>query len=80
MKSIIKNEKGDSSNINNYRSIALVTALSKIFELCIFNILNELLDTKCFICKNTHIIRMLVITNILIVCAFLQIKHLLLIN
>ena len=35
---IIKNKAGDSSNINNYRPIALVTAVSKIFELCIINI------------------------------------------
>ena len=29
-----------------YRQIAFVTAISKIFELCIINILNELLDTS----------------------------------
>ena len=33
---IIKNKIGDISNKNNYRPIALVTAASKIFELCLF--------------------------------------------
>ena len=33
--SIIKNKTGDTSDKNNYRPIALVTAASKIFELCL---------------------------------------------
>ena len=32
---IIKNKTGDTSDKNNYRPIALVTAASKIFELCL---------------------------------------------
>ena len=32
---ILKNRQGDTSDKNNYRSIAIVIALSKIFELCI---------------------------------------------
>ena len=32
---ILKNRQGDTSDKNNYRSIAIVMALSKIFELCI---------------------------------------------
>ena len=40
---IIKNKTGD---INKYRPIALVTVISKIFELSIINILNKLLDTS----------------------------------
>ena len=33
--SILKNRQGDNSDKNNYRPIAIVIALSKIFELCI---------------------------------------------
>ena len=43
---IIKNITSDSSNINNYRLIALVTAISKIFELRFINILNKLFGTS----------------------------------
>ena len=32
---IIKNKTGDTSNKNNYRPIALVTATSKLFEICL---------------------------------------------
>ena len=32
---ILKNRQGDTSDKNNYRPIAIVMALSKIFELCI---------------------------------------------
>ena len=32
---IIKSETGDSNDNNNYRPIALVTAMSKIFVFCI---------------------------------------------
>ena len=32
---ILKNRQGDTSDKNNYRSIAIVMALSTIFELCI---------------------------------------------
>ena len=36
---IIKNKTGDTSDKNNYRPIALVTAASKLFEICILEIL-----------------------------------------
>ena len=41
----IKNKTGDTSDENNYRPIALVTAASKIFELCLFVILENYLFT-----------------------------------
>ena len=34
---ILKNRQGDTSDKNNYRPIAIVMALSKIFELCIMS-------------------------------------------
>ena len=42
---IIKNKTGDTSDKNNYRPIALVTAASKIFELCLSIILEDYLVT-----------------------------------
>ena len=42
---IIKNKIGDSSHKNNYRPIALVTAYSKIFEICLLEMLEEYLQT-----------------------------------
>ena len=42
---IIKNNTGDTSDKNNYRPIALVTAASKIFELCLSIILEDYLVT-----------------------------------
>ena len=42
---IIKNKTGDTSDKNNYRPIALVTAASKIFELCLSVILEDYLFT-----------------------------------
>ena len=42
---IIKNKTGDTSDKNNYRPIALVTAVSKIFELCLSIILEDYLVT-----------------------------------
>ena len=42
---IIKNKTGDTSDKNNYRPIALVTAASKIFEICILEILEMYLIT-----------------------------------
>ena len=44
--SIIKNKTGDTSNKNNYRPIALVTAASQIFELCLSIILENYLVTQ----------------------------------
>ena len=40
---IIKNKKGDTSDKNNHRPIALVTAASKLFEICILEILETYL-------------------------------------
>ena len=42
---IIKNKTGDTSDKNNYRPIALVTAASKLFEICILEILETYLLT-----------------------------------
>ena len=42
---IIKNKTGDTSDKNNYRPIALVTAASNIFELCLSVILEDYLFT-----------------------------------
>ena len=42
---IIKNKTGDTSDKNNYRPIALVTAAPKIFELCLSVILEDYLFT-----------------------------------
>ena len=42
---IIINKNGDTSDENNYRPIALVTAASKIFELCFSVILEDYLFT-----------------------------------
>ena len=36
---IFKNKLGDTSDKNNYRPIALVTAASKLFEVCILDVL-----------------------------------------
>ena len=42
---IIKSKTGDSSDKNSYRQIALVTAASKLFEICILEILEMYLLT-----------------------------------
>ena len=42
---IIKIKTGDSSDKNNYRPIALVTACSKIFEICLLEMLEQYLHT-----------------------------------
>ena len=42
---IIKCKTGNSSDKNNYLPIALVTACSKIFELCLLEIIEVYLDT-----------------------------------
>ena len=43
---ILKNRQGDTSDKNNYRPIAIVTAISKIFELCLRNLIESHLITK----------------------------------
>ena len=45
---ILKNKSGDTGVENNYRPIALVTACSKIFELCILSIIEN------HICTHDH--------------------------
>ena len=42
---IIKNKTGDTSDKNNYRPILLVTAASKLFEICILEVLETYLIT-----------------------------------
>ena len=43
---ILKNRNGDTSDKNNYRPIAIVAAMSKLFELCLSKILDEYLCTS----------------------------------
>ena len=42
---IIKNKTGNSSDKNHYRPIALVTACTKIFEICLLEMLEHYLHT-----------------------------------
>ena len=53
---ILKNRQGDTSNKNNYRPIAIVTAISKIFELCIMNLIESqlLIQENQFGFKKKH--------------------------
>ena len=44
--SVVKNRTVDWNVIDNNRHIALVTAISKIFELCIVNIIDETMVTS----------------------------------
>ena len=43
---ILKNRNGDSSDKNNYGPIAIVTAMSKLFELCLSKLLDTFLVTS----------------------------------
>ena len=43
---ILKNENGDTSAKSNYRQIAIVTPMSKIFELCLSRIMDVYLFTS----------------------------------
>ena len=43
---IIKNKTGGTSDKNNYRPIALVTASSKLFEICILEVLETYNDDQ----------------------------------
>ena len=42
---LIKNKSGDTSNVNKYRPIALVTVASKIFEIILLEMLTPYLNT-----------------------------------
>ena len=42
---IAKNKTGDTNDKNNYRTIAIITAASKLFEICILKILDTYLIT-----------------------------------
>ena len=42
---LIKNKSGDTSNVNNYRLIALVTVASKILEIILLEMLTPYLNT-----------------------------------
>ena len=42
---MIKCKTGNTADKNNYRPVALVTACSKIFELCLLEIIEKYLDT-----------------------------------
>ncbi len=44
---LIKNKMGDLSDKNNYRPIALVTAVSKVLEIVILNRIECYIDTGC---------------------------------
>ena len=50
--SVIKNKSGDTSDKNNYRPIVLVTAASKLFEICILEILETF---KAFVDHSAHV-------------------------
>ena len=41
---IIKNKTGDTSDKNNYRPYTLVTAASKLFDICILDVLETYLN------------------------------------
>ena len=43
---MLKSKTGDITNISNYRPTALVTAMSKIFEFCLLDILQLFLTTS----------------------------------
>ncbi len=45
---LVKNKTGDTSDVNNYRPIALVTVASKIFE----NVILEILQPYLYTCHN----------------------------
>ena len=48
---ILKTRQGDTSDKNNYRPIAIVTAISKMFELCLMKLMESYLVTTD---KNVH--------------------------
>ena len=62
---IIKSKTGDPSDKNNHRPIALVTAASKFFEICILEILEMYLVThdQLFGFKSKHATDMCICTS-----------------
>ena len=42
---LIKNKAGDSSDVNNYRPIALVTIASKLFEIIVLDVIEPFIAT-----------------------------------
>ena len=42
---LIKNKAGDSSDVNNYRPIALVTIASKVFEIIVLDVIEPFIAT-----------------------------------
>ena len=61
---IIERETADCSDKNNYRPIALVTSTSKLFEICILNLLEIYLVTHVqqFGIKSKHASGMCIFT------------------
>ena len=60
---IITNKTGNTSDKNNYRPIALVTAVSKLFEICILEVLETyLLHDHQFGFKSKHSTDMCIFT------------------
>ena len=62
---ILKNRNGDTSDKKNYRPIAIDTAMSKLFELCLSKILDKYLGTSenQFGFKKKHVT--IILSNIL---------------
>ena len=61
---IVKNKTGDTNDKNNYRPIAIVTAASKLFEICILKVLDAYLITHDhqFAFESKHSIDMCIFT------------------
>ena len=61
---IIKSKTGDSSDKNNYRPIALVTAESKFFKICILKVLEmyHVTHNQQFGSKSKHATDMCIFT------------------
>uniref|UniRef100_A0ABM0LYM2 RNA-directed DNA polymerase from mobile element jockey-like n=1 Tax=Saccoglossus kowalevskii TaxID=10224 RepID=A0ABM0LYM2_SACKO len=45
---IVKDKTKDITRVNNYRPVAIVTVLSKLFELCILNRIEKFIETSDF--------------------------------